>query len=410
MKDNGRCKYISIFLFVMIIAFIIQFEEDVLAATSNSSTTKVESQESTEQKRTATIRIPYLDYINDVTVDNGNVEHSVDGDDVSITVSDGDWVSREEYWDSTKYSKYASSYSTGSSSSFPRSKYYSNDGYSGYLNQSGSSYVISGSYTPSSSKYVNSYGYGYSEERYSCSGGSWKTTYVYRTNNSANKPYYSDSDGYKGYLSYEDHWSIYTTDSRYWPCSEGDTARFYNRNKIRYGGTVTKPASDTRTWRQDYKGTIYKGGISYRNHTYAYVVTVNYVNMSVNGFVTHTPRWKDIHNEIGNPLTSFYSGETFVLEAITADAPVDRITVDFNGTRINEHNVSKTTLLSKKTNTEHVGELFDRSFLAPATRLRDGQVNFLFTVYYSNGEIRTSSVNANIIGSAYDIVNLHRAY
>ncbi|MDG0794164.1 polymorphic toxin-type HINT domain-containing protein [Cohnella ginsengisoli] len=119
--------------------------------------------------------------------------------------------------------------------------------YSGALYTTGSPYVISGSYTPASSEYftgscnntiVNTYRYGVLQNT---------------TSGSCPSSYYINSNGYVGYIP--NTGTVLTSNSGTCPT----TAASCTQTKVytaSYGGTLSKSAVDTRTWRQDYRGTV----------------------------------------------------------------------------------------------------------------------------------------------------------
>ena len=369
--------------------------------------------ENTQRTRTKTVQLPFVDSIQSVTVDNGNVSYDLNGDMMTLTVSNGDWVNREAYYDPEKYSKYATTSRTSSSSSFPSSISHSSDGHSGTISKSGSSYVISGSYTPSDSKVVeridSSTSTGYSWVDYKCSDGSWVRVDSYKTADKGSRSY--NSGGYSGTLYYVDHWSIRSYDQRTSNCSDGDTARWHNENNILFRGTVTKPAVDTRTWKQDYSGTIYKGGTSYRNHTYAYEVVVSYEEHTLTGSVYHTNKWKNYHDSLSHPSDYFYSGEKFLLLADVNNLyEISSVHVDFIGKRIDGAFLELDTLLTERYTGSRLydGMIYDSSMSDPKTLLDNEDVYFLFTANWENGESRQQLVKATIIDNVFNRTSLYR--
>lgn len=194
--------------------------------------------ESTSSSRSNTFTIDNLISIDEVTVDNGSVTYNIDGNKVTVNVSGSN--SRSEY-DSTKYSKSASDYKTSNNDSFPSSMGYSSDGYSGTLYKNGGSYVSSGSYKPDEK--VNS---------------DWDGAFKGKT--------------YPQYLIDPFH-NGKTTDPIYLVKVEPfmrDGEQWYH---CWYEGVVTIKGYDTRVWRQDYKGYVYKGGY---NYYYKYKINMKY--------------------------------------------------------------------------------------------------------------------------------------
>ncbi|MES1047896.1 fibronectin type III domain-containing protein, partial [Heyndrickxia oleronia] len=269
----------------------------------------IEFDETSEQTRTKTITIPNLKSIEDISVDTGKVEIvSINGEQVTLRVKDGNYVNREEYTDPKKYSKEITKTEKKPSNSFDATIAYSDEeGYTGNIGKSGSvsSKVISGSYTPADSKYVtgqtspyyNSGGYSGTLSQYLYSGqyipgdskyfGNITDGVIHNEWNldmsriySGGYTYYYNQDGYSGVLRSID---IFGEGSYTMIVYQGTVTKPPIDTRVyRYQGTVTKPASDTRVWEysQDYKGTVYKPGTSYRNETYAYNVTIDYIDNS----------------------------------------------------------------------------------------------------------------------------------
>lgn len=279
----------------------------------------VEFMESTQQNQNKTITLPANAVVLDVQADNGIVQYSKKGNEISLTISEGQPY-RNEY-NSQKNSRYEQINQTKASNSFESSVFYNSGGYSGTLSKNGSSYLSSGSYTPASSMFVtnqtsssyNSGGYsgylssyvysgsytpfhedyisGYREGSYTwgevCLGGdgsySWKSE-------ASVKPVSwisYNSNGYSGTLSlytwsgvheqngntcgskpyklkkYKNHYAY----RGYVVRPEQDTRTY------RYQGTVSKPASDTRNYTQSYSGVVFSGGY---DTTYRYSVSITY--------------------------------------------------------------------------------------------------------------------------------------
>lgn len=203
----------------------------------------------------------------------------------------------------------------GSTSSLPSSISYNSGGYSGTLSKSGSVQLISGTYTASTSKWVETGPEsGWSEYSYMCERVSgklvWVSKYVSDRSDIGTTRNYNQ-DGYSGTLSRDEsrakwgapslsgnscsnlnsttkkretHTGIYfngtvvkpATDTRiYRQNYSGTVIRPESDTRVyRYQGMVYRPASDTRIYRQNYTGTVYKGGWI---PAYSYVVDISYV-------------------------------------------------------------------------------------------------------------------------------------
>ncbi|WP_164931686.1 RHS repeat protein, partial [Longirhabdus pacifica] len=148
---------------------------------------------------------------------------------------------------------------TRSSNSFSSSISYNSGEYSGTLTKSGSSYVTSGSYTPASSKTATSSCTNTQPGKYN-SSGIWVRTGSDTNSCPSSKSY--NSGGYSGTLSRTStttNKTCPTNGNPGWICTQSFTAN--------YSGTVTKPASDTRVWKQNYSGTVSTPG-SYSSTRY----------------------------------------------------------------------------------------------------------------------------------------------
>lgn len=233
---------------------------------------------SSSQSQSKTITIPDLASVRNVSVDTGNVSYSVSGNKLTINVSGGTWVDRT--WDDKAESKSVTHEATSSSNSFGSTYSYNSGGFTGTLNKSGGSSVKSGKYTAAHSKTHSEGRYQKMRKDYHRWNSSKKKWLYYRTNPHPDtdvpqtKNY--NSGGYKGTLR---NTRITHEITKYYSYPNNPRANQEHhyidyRDTRHFTGTVTKPASDTRVWKQNYKGTVYKGG--YKNYKYAYNVTVEY--------------------------------------------------------------------------------------------------------------------------------------
>lgn len=266
--------------------------------------------------RTNTFTVDGLIDVESITVDNGTVEYKIDGNKLTVIVDNGKgildynpcknfkegiknfktsntnnfsmsmeytegdysgtlYAKGNSYVSSGSYtpsaSKQVTDYRTSSSDSFNSSMSYNSSGYSGTLSKNDSSYVYTGAYTPTNSKEMTKFipltGYAH----LTWSNGSW----TYYIEYSSQKTYnYSDNEGYSGTLKYfvlgdqKNAWGIwaYYNPKQYleeWMKTnkgsyEGEKRTLSGGHDGEFNGTVTRPASDTRRWRQDYSGTVYR--------------------------------------------------------------------------------------------------------------------------------------------------------
>lgn len=363
----------KVFMGLMVVVLSLASFTDLFshqAEAATSFTQVIQFDESTSQTRSKTITLPHLGKILSVLVDNGNVNYSKSGYDLTVTVSNGDWLSRDPYFDPQKYSKYMTEQSTSTSTHFSYSKSYSDsDGYSGTLTKKGSPVVISGNYKPSDSQTVSTFESGssnylpaslsYNSGGYSgilqgqgvtrnsvADGGYWQNTGYWESTGHYETKYRTES-----YQSWDLVWCYDGMSSHAPPCQyashgiyswvthvrqvpyqvwvyEGQVfvktgekwvttyKTIYNQT---YSGTVIKPAVDTRVWQQAYSGNVYLGGMSYRNYTYAYTVTVTYQhNNEMSAEILHTQEWAN-KLVISQSDQNFLAGEGFVIKAQTTD-------------------------------------------------------------------------------------------
>lgn len=290
-----------------------------------------EFSESSSSDRTNTFTIDNLIDVESISVDNGDVDYKIEGDKLIVTVKNGNVrnvyndkkYSRREidadtsrsnsfsnslpynydgytgtlYKNGSSYvisgsytpsaTKQATDYRTSSSDSFSSSMSYNSGGYTGTLSRNGSSYVYTGSYTPTSSKEARKYIPLTGRAHLTWSNGSWTYYIEYDTTKTYN---YSDAEGYRGTLKYcvlgdqKNPWGIwsYYNPERYlkdWMESnkgsyEGEKRTLSGGHDGEFNGTVTRPASDTRMWRQDYSGTVSRPSSDTRNWKQDYSGTV----------------------------------------------------------------------------------------------------------------------------------------
>ncbi|MFD2329461.1 RHS repeat-associated core domain-containing protein [Cohnella sp. GCM10020058] len=144
----------------------------------------------------------------------------------------------------------SSSIISSSTSSFPNSVSYNSDGYTGTLFKKGSPTLNSGEYKNAETKPKSDICTNAIPGIYN-SSGNWVAT---GTGNSCPSSIdYSDADGFSGTLSRGD-----TTNPK--PCSSPGTPGYICTKTYiaNYSGNVTRPAKDTRNWKQDYEGTVGK--------------------------------------------------------------------------------------------------------------------------------------------------------
>ncbi|QDX91005.1 hypothetical protein EEL30_00610 (plasmid) [Brevibacillus laterosporus] len=132
---------------VIALAIVCLLSSSTLDEVQAASQT-IKFDESTNRTPSQTITIKNLKKVNSIAVDNGQVSHTVNGEKITINVSNGTAVR------SLTPEKTVNEFRTSSSNSFSGSISYNSGGYSGSLTKKGSSTsrLVSGSYTPSYSK------------------------------------------------------------------------------------------------------------------------------------------------------------------------------------------------------------------------------------------------------------------
>lgn len=296
-----------------------------------------EFSESSSSDRTNTFTIDNLIDVESISVDNGDVDYKIEGDKLIVTVKNGNVrnvyndkkYSRREidadtsrsnsfsnslpynydgytgtlYKNGSSYvisgsyepssSKTVTDYRTSSSDSFSSSMSYNSGGYTGTLSKNGSSYVYTGSYTPSHSKEV-------SNIKHTTYGG-WGFIWEFERANTWSSVMYCDchgtdvdvslhwkyeynQDGYSGTLNFYGqtiNTGIFAPGAKERWLEEHPKGDYKNQSKkisgtttATYKGTVYRPASDTRKWKQDYSGTVTKQGSDTRNWKQDYSGTV----------------------------------------------------------------------------------------------------------------------------------------
>ncbi|MFD2087815.1 Ig-like domain-containing protein [Brevibacillus brevis] len=230
-----------------------------------SKSTVVNFPESTSQSRSQKITIPNLKRVVSVTVNTGKVTHSVNGNEVTINVSEGSYTRYTPH--SSIASKTVSDTRTDSTDSFPSTISYNDGTYSGTLYKSGgsNSYLVSGS--PAGQKTATDSKTATYTLGYECSESQSQALSQLPSTVS-----YSDGEGYTGVLS--------RTGSSVGSCQRwyrGSGRYTYDATATgTYSGTVTKPDTRVYNYSQSYSGTVYGPSSTYYTYYYAYTVTVTY--------------------------------------------------------------------------------------------------------------------------------------
>ncbi|MDU9694141.1 hypothetical protein WKH56_07890 [Priestia sp. SB1] len=279
-------KTLTLSLSILLTSSIVFHPVKTFAAGTEDLT--VTFAESPTQEQNKVITLPSnFDSIELVSVNTGEVDYSISGNEMTINVFNGKVSSKESFYNPTLHSKEAISVKYSDTNSFPDAVSYLDDNdYSGTLTPLSSAYIVSGSYTPPSNKTVT----------------------VSQT--VSNPSYLPDKleynkNNYSGTLFKNNNYVVNIN---------GDYVQYYS-------GTVYSKDNDTRKWRQDYSGEVYKGGTDYKNYKYSYTVTITYkaassnlINCSYKGFspssVTATnfrPKCVTLDNGSSNLYTMKYN-------------------------------------------------------------------------------------------------------
>lgn len=133
--------------------------------------------------------------------------------------------------------------------------------------------------------------------------------------------------------------------------------------------------------------------------------------LTITGHVTHTDKWTQIHTQKKDPANQFYSGEKFMLSADITSYPANYVRVYFIGNEVDGDTATATITLSKTSSILYSGAYENALFLQTNTMLAKGYVPFKFEVQFTNGIVRTDTVNIQIIGNVYDsFFHFHESY
>jgi hypothetical protein len=143
------------------------------------------------------------------------------------------------------------------------------------------------------------------------------------------------------------------------------------------------------------------------------------MQLTVQGQVQHTPEWeqnRQLYNSNTNfnrPVTMFWAGEKFELVAdtsvITGNSPTiaNSVTVDVPLNFVDGYpRTESVTLTPDSTHRKWTGELWQDDF----EKIPNGTYQFTFTATWSNGTLKTNTVQIEIQDSVFDYYQLHRRF
>lgn len=221
-------KAVSVLLLLVIVVGVIPVD---LVYAANTKLMTIEFEEELDgRNRQKTITIPYLTNIVNVSSDNGKVEYSVDGDKVTLYVSEGS--PSKSVLNEKKYSKTVTDYTVSDNREFSDTKNYDKDGYKGVLSKDGEPKVIEGSFIPSDTKTVT-------DTRRTEQGESIDTLPDYIEYNVDGYEGILEKDGPAVIISGEEGGTKTVTD-KIGPQLDTSFPNTINYNKDGYSGTLTK--------------------------------------------------------------------------------------------------------------------------------------------------------------------------
>ena len=211
------------------------------------------------------------------------------------------------------------------------------------------------------------------------------------------------------------------------PVWEGDVLQLVNQSSDPDGDTisslwtVTAPSGNVRS----YTETPLIANAEPGNYTISLEVSdgelsagtssiIEVLPLTIEADVRHTDEWKKIHDREGhetirNPK-DFYAGEVIIANARpTAGVPVKQVTVKLVATGLDGRDLTREWQMSATGSADvYAAELFDTKWASLQEGLPQGRYNLKFTVIYSNGTTKTTTVPIQIIGSVYKAVGVHR--
>lgn len=211
------------------------------------------------------------------------------------------------------------------------------------------------------------------------------------------------------------------------PVWEGDALQLINQSSDPDGDaisslwTIVTPTGNIRTYSEtpllanaepgNYSITleVSDGKLSGRTSS-----TIEVLPLSIEADVRHTEDWKKTHEREGHETTNnpkdFYAGEIIIANARpTAGVPVSQVTVKLIAIGLDGSDLTREWQMSKIGSTDiYAAELYDTKWASLQDGLPQGLYKLKFTVLYSNGTTKITTVPIQIIGSVYKAVGVHR--
>jgi len=128
--------------------------------------------------------------------------------------------------------------------------------------------------------------------------------------------------------------------------------------------------------------------------------------------VHHTEQWLAYHRDAGHETTThpkdFYSGEKFILTAVTDAAPVRTLTATLTAVDREGETLNVTVTLNAVQAQSYRGEMYEDRFSSLERGLANGTYTIRFKIEYMNGTTKTADVPIRIIGHVLESVGVHR--
>ncbi|HZH60501.1 MAG TPA: hypothetical protein VEY70_13185 [Metabacillus sp.] len=134
-------------------------------------------------------------------------------------------------------------------------------------------------------------------------------------------------------------------------------------------------------------------------------------DLEIIGQVKHTSNWEKIHLSKQNQSYQFYSGETFLLEALVTNYPVEEVIVTMNGKLVNGSTETQILNLTEDllSSSKYIGQIDGEPYITEKP-LAEGTVTFEFEVTYQYGQKRRTVVNIEIIGNVLEALNFRKEF
>lgn len=130
--------------------------------------------------------------------------------------------------------------------------------------------------------------------------------------------------------------------------------------------------------------------------------------LKINGYVDHTLKWEQLHQELGNAKDQFYSGERFLLTSAVTDHPIEFVEVTIRAKQINGSDFIRTIRMTPSPHPLYKGEMYSQSWSNVNYKLQ-GKVDFIFEAKWKNGVRKFDQVTVQIIDDVYGAFDFYRS-